>query len=331
MLTIVPDAGSNFEKELVSFIKKGGQVIIYGPADHASEELLSLLNLENKSPLKGEFKIIGDYVIDELKKTYPDKIRHTSLFSGGGISATVKNKSDHYTRILVKLTQAKDSRDIVWVRANPEWSGGKVAYVRGTNSSHFEGGRLLKPDDPSMYFTGPTYLRYILKEFGLEYAIDKNDPSIKSPVLSISRSNNGYFFSGYVPNTTVKQRFKFSQGAPIMLGYDSELKNGYTTYQFPTSWNRECRVFVKQNRGIVSCKELHSGELGISRRLQISGLDNATVRIFPDKGITEDKIHFYLNAEYPWKEGQQTFKRGERAYGNNYIIKGVTGILVVSW
>lgn len=331
ILSIVPDAGSAYEKELMRFIRQGGQAIIYGPADYASEEFLAMLNLENTSPLAGEFKILRDNKLDKLKTGYPAAFRHESLFSGGGLCSTLKDKKDDYTTLLAQAEQASVVRDVAWVRTHPDWFGGRLAYVRGTNSSHFTGERLLEPDEPTRYFTSPNYLRYVLSELGFSYATDKNNPSVKSPVLSISRSNNGFFFAGYVPNTTVKHRFKLPFGAPVLLGYDTELEDGSSVYQFPTSWNRECRVFVEQDGGIVSCKEMHSGELGISRRLQISGLENAIVRVFPDDGTSDDGIHFYLNADYPWKEGKLEFQQGEPAFGKNYKVEDVSGTIVISW
>lgn len=331
MITIVPDAGSQYEKALLDFVKNGGKLVVYGPANYASEEFKNFLNLQNKESLAGDFVIKGNYTLDHLNKKYTDKISHQSLFSGGGLSTVIKNAGDSHTKSFVKMTQSDQTRDVIWVRQLPEWNGGKVAYVRGTNSSHFEGGRLLKPDDPNKYFVGPLYLRYILKEFGLEYTVSKQDPEVKSPVLGIARSNNGYFFSGYVPNTSVKHSFKFAQGAPILVGYDAVMENGKATYSFPTAWHRESRIFVEQSEGIVSCKEMHSGELGISRRLQLSGLKNATVRVFPNDGVTEKGIHFYLDTTYPWKEGHLPFAKGEKEFGNNYVVENVTGELVVSW
>lgn len=331
LLTIVPDAGTGFEKKLMEFTKNGGKVILYGPADYASDEFLSLINLQNDTPLEGELTILGNYGGDVSRKSFPNKINHSALFSGGGLSTKVKDANDADTKVLVSMKQGSNLRDAVWVRDQANWEGGKVAYVRGTNSSHFAGGRLLKPDDPTIYFTGPDYLRYVLKEFGLEYTVEKRDPSVKNPVLSISRSNNGFFFAGYVPNTTVDHKFRLAQGAPVLLGYDTELEEGYATYSFPTSWNRECRIFVEQNDGIVSCKEMHSGELGIIRRLKVSGLENATVRVYPNEGIGEEEIHFYLNTNYPWKEGRIEFKKGDEALGHHYVVEGVTGDMVVSW
>jgi hypothetical protein len=331
LLSIVPDAGSDYEKTLMAYVRNGGKLIVYGPAEYASEEFKSFINLDNKKPLEGIFNLSGNYMLDKLNQKYPTKISHQSLFSGGGLSTSVRNERDVNTKVLINMSQSGEVRQVVWTRALPEWNNGKVAYVRGTNSSHFEGGRLLKSDDPNQYFVGPLYLRYILQEFGLTYAIEKRDPDIKNPVLGIARNNNGYFFSGYVPNTSVIHQFRFPQGAPLMVGYDAILKDGKANYSLPTAWHRESRVFIEQNDGIVSCKEMHSGELGITRRLQVSGLKNATIRVFPNDGITENSINFYLNTTYPWKEGKLSFAKGEKEFGNNYIVKNVSGDLVVSW
>ena len=174
-------------------------------------------------------------------------------------------------------------------------------------------------------------MRYVLQEFGIDYAVEKQDPGIKSPMLTISRSDNGFFFSGYLPNTTVRQRFQFPQGAPVLLGFDTELDDGHATYSLPTAWNRECRIFVEQSAGIVSCKELHSGQKEIVRRLQVTGLNKATVRIYAAAGVTEAMMHAYVNSAYPWRKGRISVKTGDKKYGHHFVVENVTGDLVVAW
>ncbi len=154
---------------------------------------------------------------------------------------------------------------------------------------------------------------------------------MKNPVITISRSKNGFFFSGYQPNTTVKDLFKFPQGAPLLLGLDTQLDAGQSAYTMPTAWSRECRVFVEQESGLVGCKEMHSGEVNISRRMEINGLKDAKVRIYPPTDITEDQFHAYVNAQYPWRKGAIAFKKGDPSFGFHYEIEEVNGTLVVSW
>jgi len=331
LITIAPEAGSSLEKALIRFVENGGKLIVYGPVDHSSDAFKNFLNLKNEKPLEGTFKILSDYMPDVLETVYPDVLSHKSLLSSGGIRTVLKDPEDSNTRKLVEVEQSGAKRDIVWVRSKAEWHGGKIAYVRGTNSSSFTGGRLLTPDDPAKEFTGPLYLRYILREFDLNCSVDKSDPSVKNPVLTISRSDNAFIFSGYNPDNTVKLRFKMPQGAPLLLGLETKLEKGNSTYIMPTAWNRECRIFVLQDEGLVSCKEMHSGQLGITRRYQVTGLKNATVRIYPEGHVTTESFHAYVNADYPWKSGQVAFKTGDSQMGEHYVVEKVTGSLVVSW
>lgn len=331
LVSIIPDANSTYEKTLTDFIQNGGKVILYGPADYTSAAFKKLLNLKQSTAIEGEFIISKGYNIDSIRSEVPQTIRHEALFSGSGISTQVENQTDEATKVLVTVSQNTVKRDVAWVRAAKDWKGGKVVYLRGTNSSHYDGGQLLTPDDPQKYFCGPVYMRYLLKEFGLEYGIDKYSVDIQNPVLSISRSNNAFFFSGYVPNTTVKHKFRLPQGIPVFNGCDADVVKGQGLYSFPLSWNKECRFFVEQEGGVVSCREMISGELGITRRLQLTGLKNAVVRIYPEDHISDEQLNVYLNAAYPWKKGKIPFTKGEPAFGKSYKVENVSGSLVVSW
>ncbi len=331
LVTIAPDANSSLEKALTGFVENGGKLIIFGPVDHSSDHFRALLNLENTDSLEGEFTIQSTYTPDLFEKPHPTTLMHRSLFNGGGIRTVIGDKKQPSTRSLVQVAQKKQVRDVAWSVSKPDWNGGKVVYLRGTNSSHFSGGRLLTPDNPEKYFTGPSYLRYVLQEFGVHVFVDKQAPAVKSPVLTISRSNNAFIFSGYHPNSTIKNRLKFPQGAPLLLGLETVLAQGHSSYYLPTSWNRECRIFVEQEAGMLSYKELHSGVKDIHKRYAVSGLNKATVRIYADDHITKETFQAYVNAGYPWKKGQYAFKEMNDALGRYFLVENVTGSLVVAW
>ncbi|MEJ7768295.1 MAG: hypothetical protein WKF89_10830 [Chitinophagaceae bacterium] len=331
LVSIVPPEGSLLENALISHVKNGGKLLIYGPSTHVGKEFAAFLNLQNNKALEGEFTISSLVNPDRLETGFPGKILHSLLFSGGGITSNLGNRADAGTKILATMKQPGNSRDVAWVRRLPGWNGGAVAYVRGTNSSSFKGGKLLTPDDPQKWFTGPLLLRYALNEFGINYNIDKRDPAIKSPVLTIGRSNNGFFFSGYSPNSTVVQRFRFPQGAPVLTGVETRLDNGNSTYAFPTAWHKECRIFVTQQDGIISCKEAYSGQREVSRRLHLTGLKNATVRIYPEERITDVQLQVFLNSAYPWQKGRLAYKIGDKKLGYHFVVENVTGELGVAW
>lgn len=331
LVSVVPEAGSVLETALIRFVERGGHLLVYGPADRAGAAFQSFLNARIAAPLEGEFTLTSSISPDHLGTPYPTRVLHRALFSGGGIGTQVKNPADAGTRILARMRQDSATRDVLWARSLPAWNGGKVVYARGTNSSRFTGGKLLTPDDPGLLFTGPLLLRHALAEFGLTYAIDKRDPSIKSPVLTIARSSNGFFFSGYCPNTTVRHRFRLPQGAPLLTGYETELIGGQSTYYLPKAWHRESRVFVEQAEGLLSCQEMTSGVPRTKRCLRLTGLKNATVRIYPDEGVSENDLRVYTNTAYPWKGPQAPFKPGDSRYGRHVVLENVTGDLTAFW
>ncbi len=331
LVATVPDADSDMEKSLIAFVKNGGKLMIYGPADHAGKAFLDLLNIKNTTPLEGDFQILPILKGDLLSVQYPDRIQHSALFSGGGVATEVSDIGDQYTKVLTRMQQNDQSRDVVVARQLPAWNGGKVVYIRGTNSSKFNGGKLLNPDDPSKLFTGPLLLRFALNEFGINSSVEKENPAVKNPVMTISRSNNAFIFSGYNPNSTITNHFKFPQGAPLLLGLETKLDQGNSVYTLPTSWNRECRIFIEQNDGIVSCKELHSGQKDITKRFQVSGLKNATIRIYAGDDITAENFNAYNNSDYPWKTGKVAFKTGDPKLGKHFVVENITGNLAVSW
>jgi len=328
LIAIMPDAGSALESAYMDFVKKGGKLILYGPADHAGKAFTDFINLGPAPEINGEITFENHLIADSLRVPYPQRIKHEALFSGGPINTTVKNRGDSYTDILVNSGE----HALAWVQENPTWKGGKVAYLRATNSSSFTGGRLLTPHDPTMYFPAPVWLRQVLQRFGWDILVDKDNPTVKAPVLTIARSDNAYFFSGYQPNSTVGYRLKAPQGAPLLLGLDTKLENGYASYRLPTAWHRECRVFIDQQEGIVSYKVLHSGELGVTERYEVGGLEKATVRIYPPDGVNSERIRVYQNGQYPWRTGRVDFEEStDTALGRHIFLKDFTGTLVVSW
>lgn len=331
LVAIAPAKDSRFEKALMEFVKNGGNLIVFGPMDHTGPEFMDFINLTNLDPLEGEMQLISNLNEDLMEENGPNLMNHRSLFSGGGFRTKMSDPEDEYSRKLLHVEQSGQLRDMAWVRAHPDWKGGKVLYFRGTNSSGFTGGRLLTPDDPEEYVIVPGLLRKMLSAFGMHIKVEKQAISIKDPVLTINRSDNAFIFSGYNPNSTVKQYFKFEQGAPLLLGLETILEEGHSTYTMPTAWHRECRAFVKQESGMLSFKELHSGQKGIKKRYRVSGLKNGTLRFYPQDAVTNDDLQVFLNSGYPWKSGQVPFKVINDERGSYVEVSNVSGTVVFAW
>lgn len=328
LVTIVPEAGSETEKQLISFVQKGGKLFVYGPANHAGNRFRDFMNIETTEPVSGEFTVNLPHDFDDIREAKPNTLRHDRIMSGGGIETRIKKANDPDTKILIS-TEGTHKRDIIVLRRREEWNGGAVCYVRGTNSAHYKGGKLLTPDDPEKWVIGGTFMRYGLSCLGYGIHYQKPNNTVKNPVNVISRFDNSFTFAGYVPNQTVEHRFRFPQGAPVFTGMETEIKDGYSTYRFPKSWSEECRVFVEQKEGIISCFEIPR-RYKTSRRIELTGLSNATVRFY--HSMNEDsKLRIVHNVSYPFKGGEIIPDKKQGQMGKYVELKNITGYLVFTW
>lgn len=169
-----------------------------------------------------------------------------------------------------------------------------------------------------------------LNKFGVSIIYEKHDDE-KAPVIMCHRYNNAFIFSVYSPSTTVKTHMKFPYGAPILDGYDTVLENGFATYHFPKAEHRECRAFVEQNDGIVSCREIPPVSCQYRRRIEISGLKNATVRFLGEE-YCKDNVQAVLNSSADAFFDVDSFESGYVEIGGVkfFEVRNVTGSLVVS-
>jgi len=327
LVTVVPPAGSELEEQLTRFVKNGGKLLVYGPVANGSQEFLELLGLKLAEPLSGEFNLQVSLEMDQTDSPSPTIFRHGANMSGGGIETRAVAPD---TEILAQAVQGQEKRDIAVLREDPRWKGGAVGYVRGTNSATYRGGHLLTSDDPVTWFTGGTMMRLVLSRIGYSLLYNKKSDDIRNPVNCISRNKNAFWFSGYVPNLTVEQRFLFPQGAPIMTGWETEIRQGYATYRFPKAFFEECRVFVEQEKGIISCFEIPN-RYKAQRRIQINGLEQAVVRIYAPVPLLPANFQAFLNTNYPFKTGKIEPVVKTSPSGDFFEFQDISGQLVVSW
>ena len=120
-------------------------------------------------------------------------------------------------------------------------------------------------------------------ELGYEISYDVRDGK-KTPCLAISRSDGAHFFSVSNACTLTDTLMHLPLGAPILCGKECEIKNGRSVYRFERGEHRECRVFIEQRDGVVSCREAPPVNAKFRRAIRVEGLDNATVRLFPEDG-----------------------------------------------
>ncbi len=264
LVTSAPDAGSPMDGALIRRVEAGGRVLLYGPLDHASAGLLELLNLRLEEPIAGRLKLELHGTLDRLSgSTYATGMQHRLAMSAGGCREVLRHANDPTTQVIAMVSQGPNQRVAALARRLSAGKG-EVAWVRGTNSASYVGGHLLTRDDPNRWFRGEALMRFALDGFGYRVALRKRSVGQPNPVTLIASHDNGWFFSGYTPDTNVELRLRFPLGAPVLTGLEPELVDGEACYHMPRAWHRECRVFVKQSAGEVTCQEQFSGANGMA-------------------------------------------------------------------
>jgi hypothetical protein len=330
LVTSVPEAGTPMDRALINYVQAGGQALVYGPLGHASAPLLALLNLRLETPIAGELRIHLEHSPDQLSGAgYAGQVLHREAMSAGGCCEVLRDGHDPATEVIAMVAKDQAQRVAALARRLP--AGGMLAWVRGTNSNSYRGGHLLTPDDPQQWFAGDLLMRFALDRFGYRLAVQKNDAGQRNPVVTIARHDNGFFFSGYTPNTNVELRLRFPAGAPILTGLETELLDGQACYRLPRAWHHECRVFVAQRQGEVACEEQVSGASGITRRLRLSGLKDANVCFYPERSVP-GRVTFQPDPKEPYMDGPfLAYQTHDGPTGYYLTAAHVTGRLLISW
>ena len=102
--------------------------------------------------------------------------------------------------------------------------------------------------------------------------------------MSLSRSAKALWLSAYSSNTTTDLSLKLPLGAPVFCGMEIELVEGAAVYHISRSEHRECRIFVEQQQGVLSCRETPPINARFRRNIRLSGLQDATIRVFSEPG-----------------------------------------------
>jgi hypothetical protein len=141
------------------------------------------------------------------------------------------------------------------------------------------------------YFKFPSLMNKALSLLGTDISFEKPF-GVENPKITLHRSNNAFIFSCFMPSNTVKTTMEFPFGAPVLDGYDTLIENSRSSYYLPKAEHIECRVFVKQEKGIVKCIESPPVSAIHRRVIEVHGLENAKVTFFAET-YCKDNISVY--------------------------------------
>ncbi len=348
LVSPVPTAGTAWERLLLDYVEAGGDVMLYGPMAQAGEALRARLGIALAEPLEGEFEVDllygADWLGDPDEDDYADLCVHDPLVNAGGLAEVAVewaelDMADEDTNPWAApgrlgMFRQGDQARLVWANDDALEGPGSLTWIRGTVTGKVpSGGHLLVARNARECFPAERLLRWALDVPGYETTVVKREPVQADPMTCIARHANAFFFSGYQPDSTVSLCFSFRQGMPVLNGCDTWVEGGHaTTYTMPRAWHRECRVFVVQDADtLLSCREVHSGMIGIARRMLVTGLQDATVRFFHEPG-TESKVQMLVDGVHPYLTGDfREYAAKADKLGEYLEVEGVTGSLIISW
>lgn len=311
--------------KLIEWVEHGGQVLLYGPLNGASPELLGLLGLSIAEPLDGDLRIEGDLPGDEFATEGPPRaISHRPAVSGGGVCEVAEEGRVEGAVVHVAVRADGRARAYVVERSLPEWRGGKVAWVRGSLPLEFAPGSARhRWDSPAEAMDASIWLRHLLARFGYVIRQSRHDASSRCAYLFISRNDNGFLFTGHKPDATVTVLLRFPQGAPLLTERETRLRDGMSQYHLDRSFQHECRLFVTQEaQALLGVKE-QQHPAGTARRLLVTGLHDARLTVYPSAEAVAQRRVEVEGAEHR----QAVFGDRRRCV----TLEAVTGALTITW
>lgn len=318
LVSTVPRKDSFYEKKLFELIDGGQKVIFYGNVNRAGSRFLDMLGLTLCDEISGVLPVSYESNDQFTDGSYPTLLNHRPMTCGGGINT-------RSTGLEITKSLASSGNHILGL------SAGHVAWLRGScTSAYKKGAHILQPDDYKKYFAAEKLMRYALSHLGYDIRFRTSGSEAKTPVLTIHRYDNAFMFSTYARDTTAETLLKFPLGAPLLLGYETILENGYSCYHLPRAEHRECRAFITQESGKIICREIPPISYQVRRRIQIEGLVNARVCFYPEK-YCEENIEVIQNAGEPYYVGEKPCGEWKSDGSVRYLeVEDVTGTILFS-
>jgi hypothetical protein len=331
LLTPVPAKGTAIRERLFAHVEAGGKAVIYGTIPSDDEELLEYFGLAPQAPYEGELALATD------GKLTGEKLCHASIFGAGPLNLRAAEKSskayvwaqgvtpDGKAFALASTHPATSScGSATWLRAGASYDAKKI----GRYLSHLVKSKYKWQEDLAVEAFARIGMRFTYTPVEMPNA----EPS-RPAIHMVSRSRNGWFFSGYNRDAVPEIQLSLPDGAPITVNSRTRVCDSVAYWRHPEKWwYKEVRIFVKQEADTeVLCDEIAALGYKKSRRFQLNGLKNADVIFYPETGTAADvtgvQRHYASMLAGDWV----TPEPYSTPYGEALRFANITGDLLISW
>jgi hypothetical protein len=320
LLCAVPTPGTLLRDALLNHLKRGNDVILYGPIDREDNDLLGRLGIGPAPDATGDLAL----TVEGQSAVLP--LHHAPVLSAGPLNLAMANAQ---ADCIAAVTSGGRSYPVAMLHTTE--TGGRLGWLRGTvtcDETHM-GGPLPAPLPPNRVFPAESLGTVVLARMGWHTG-SKREGDCRPPLHTIHRASNALVFSGFNPDRADDISLSTPMGAPVFTGHRCRLAGGNAHYVLPEWWHAECRVYVTtKTDSRVACKELPSIAHDVSRRLLITGLRDASLRFYPEAG-TYSVVRFLLNPSFPYLTGCFAHPAWSAA-DQCFSIENLDGDMLISW
>jgi hypothetical protein len=312
-----------YEQLLCDWVKSGGRLLLYGPLATAPEVLRLLVGVNAAEGLEGDFTVRSVLSGDEYTHWRGERLlRHGPTLSGGPL-CEVPDPAAANLKVLVQATSPQGTRAYAIHRTDPAWQGGSVVWVRGSSSWEMAKPGTRRDLPPLRFWNSGTLVRQALQAFGITLRQTLRTPQSPLTMVFVSRCNNGFYFTGVKTDTTGLVHLSLPDGAPILVQQEGILSGCSITYQLRKSYHENCVLFAAQpGESVVSCREQPPFPTGNTRRLTVSGLQDAEICIYPPRALLDRAA---VSCAGKPVEAEKDQRRG------CLRARGISGTLDLSW
>jgi hypothetical protein len=319
-------------KWVANYIGQGGKVILYGAVQ--DPVLQNLLNVKHIDGLEGDFVLKLDLQEDQLIHSLEGDcgearlLRHQAHIAGGKLSEIVANPADPFTSIRSSVQQHGEERVFALTRAESNWQGGTVSWIRGSLPFQNAGITHLPVRQEQAYMDTSVLVRYMLTDFGYTLRQSKLEEASPSVLTFVTRHDNGFMFNGCKQDTSVILQLRFPDGVPVITGQTAMIGEGTANYALERTFHDECRIFVdQQKQSRVWCREnspYPTSKKRTARAITLHGLHDATVTFYPP-------FHALQSELVEVKQGEEFLDLTDQRLANKIILTNISGTIEISW
>ena len=116
--------------------------------------------------------------------------------------------------------------------------------------------------DLTAKFQTARLMRSLLSKLGVSISFETYEANDKLPLILASAYKNGYYFTAFSKDETVRTSISTRYGAPVITNTSCIIENDTAEYSLPKCLHEECRVFVKQKaKSKIMCRTETIGDV----------------------------------------------------------------------